>query len=50
RKATFIDANLQESKLSEANMAKANMTGARRHYATFLGTFMEGCTACPLDW
>ena len=43
-------ANLQEAKLGLANLSNANLTGTRIHYATFEGTYMEGCTACPFDW
>jgi uncharacterized protein YjbI with pentapeptide repeats len=48
--ANMKGANLQEAKLGLANLANANLTGTRIHYATFEGTYMEGCTACPFDW
>ena len=48
--ANLTDANLQEGKLNEANLAGATLTGARRHYATFQGTYMEDCLDCPRDW
>ena len=41
---------LQEAKLNDANLGNAVLTGARRHYATFQGTNMEGCKDCPVDW
>ncbi|MDT9627896.1 pentapeptide repeat-containing protein, partial [Escherichia coli] len=49
-RADLTDANLQEAKLNDANLADAVLTGARRHYATFQGTNMEGCKDCPHDW
>ncbi|MNN72328.1 Pentapeptide repeats (8 copies) [compost metagenome] len=48
--ATLRDANLQEAKINDANLEAVDLAGARRHYATFQGTNMEGCRECPLDW
>lgn len=42
--------NLQGANLRHADLRHVDLRGASIRYATFQGTHMDECKACPADW